>query len=258
MAHNHSHTGDEPKVFPELSRRSVLKLAGVAGAAGTLGVAGTGEVGAVPVDKGDIDKQDAIDGIEYDLEHPRVVATPETLQRARENAKKTEWGAAIRDAVVERTETMPAWMLGLYFDGETPYPEETWVEMSHEKIRSLAPIAAPDGEIYHAFPYPQYRTLSAGVVCPIDGSPLTIDSYEDPGHVHCHEQGHVFPDETYDGISIEDDGDGWVVPETVPDDWAASEHVGQRFYFVAEWNGWIFRMMENTSVMLAYASPVNA
>ena len=253
MTHNHSHASGESTFSSKLSRRSVLKLAGAVGAAGTLGVTGTGPAGAVPVGADDIDKQDAIDAIEYDIEHPRVNATPETLQRARENAENTAWGAAIRDAVVERAETMPAWMLGLYFDGETSYPEETWLELSDEMIRSLAPITAPDGDVYHAFPYPKYRTLDAGVVCPIDGSPLTIDSYDDPGHVHCHEQGHVFPDETYDGIAIEDDGDGWDVPDDVPDDWAASDYVGETFYFVAEWNGWLFRMMENSALMFAYA-----
>lgn len=232
--------------YRSVPRRTVLKGIAAMSAAAFVGSEGAF---AVPVDTDDITKQDALDSIDYDLEHPRAELTPEMVETAKWNAENTEWGAITRDAIVERAETMPGWQLNLYFDGDY---DASFVEMSEAEITNLQPIQAPDGKYYYGFPFRKWLDVSNGNVCPIDGSPLVNPSFTEPGHWECEEHGHMLPG-THDGIEIVDEGDGWVVPPDVPDDWAASNYVGDRFYIVAKWNGWMARLMYDAVLSLAYA-----
>jgi hypothetical protein len=230
-----------------INRRNFLRLTGAAGAAGALGVTATGSAAAVPSEKSDITEQEALDGIEYDLEHPRVNTTPEELETARWNVENTQWGQDLLENLTELTDSMPRFLFDLYYDGDEIPTATPFVEMSQEKIRELAPIIAPDDTMYVGFPWPDYHgKLANGNVSPIDGSPLRFAGTDKPGKM-MDAEGREFPG-THDGVEITDDGDGWVAdPAEVPDDWAASDlDEPTTFWFVAKYNGWISRTMLNT------------
>ena len=238
----------------ELSRRTFLRATGTAGAVGALGVGGIGEVGAVPTTPGDITKQAALDSIDYDLEHPRVFQTSTEVELARKNVENTAWGRELLSNLLAVADNMP-----LETDdhiGETAFPlpddARPFADLTPEKLYEMAPIPTAEGEFLWAFPFHgNNATVGRGTACPIDGTPLTMSSFDARGEVVC-DAGHVFPG-THDGIEITDDGSGWVVPEGVPDDWAAADHVGERFYFTAVYNGRVMRMIRSTNMAMAYA-----
>jgi len=215
-----------------LSRRSFMKAAGVAGAAAGLGL-NINPVGAVPTEKDDITKEEALDDIEYGLEHPRVYHSPEDVEVARTNAEETEWGQQMKESVIDTARRWP------------------FVEMSEEELRSLAPVVAPDGNSY----YTSWTdgSFQEGTASPVDGSQLHIE-YDKPGKV-VDESGNVFPGEV-DGVTIEDDGSGATIdPAEVPDGWAITSEFDepQEFWFVAKYNGLIGNDFTRVSKPAGYA-----
>jgi len=192
----------------------------------------------LPTQKSDIKKPEAVEAIDYSLEHPRVYHFPEELKRARRNIKNTEWGKEVRDDIVRRAEHRPR--------GH----RQRYIQMTEAELMKLRPITSPDEVTYFAFPFHQAEALRYGNVCPIDATPLDIN-LDRPGKVHC-QKDHVLPG-THDGVTIRDDGRGWVARD-VPEDWAAAEApTNTRFWFVATWNGWTVRRMEYSVEPLAYA-----
>jgi hypothetical protein len=196
-----------------------MKAAGAAGATAALGISAD-PVGAVPVEEDDITQEEALESIEYGLEHPRVFHAPEDVEVARTNAEETEWGQQMKESVIDTARRWP------------------FVEMSEEELRSLAPVVAPDGNSYYASAS-EDGVLRKGNVSPVDGSDLHVE-YDKPGKV-VDENGNVFPGEV-DGVTVEDEGDGVMIdPAKVPDDWAAAGELDEptRFWFVAKYNGLI-------------------
>ena len=304
MASNrHTDPRDEPEgsdcptwttggIVPDIDRRAFMKTTGLT-ALGTLGVGsgGTGVAGAttqegtVPVDQEDITREEVMEAVDLDLEHPRVFRQPEDVELARRNANNTEWGEAIKEQVLEIANNMPLGTENVASGSayDFPVPEE-WVpnrgtdhprnvespedagvrpfmEMDDEQISALELYPEEDGQYrgldreYH-FSWPfqgwAWNSLENGVGCPIDGSELTLRGFDHPGDVMCLERGHVFP-ETHDGVEVTDDGGGWVVPEDVPEDWAATDHVGERIWFRAVYNGRVARVIRSSIPSIAYA-----
>jgi len=175
-------------------------------------------VEGVPVEESDITKQQALDSVEYGLEHPRVYHSTDEVAVARDNAENTEWGARLKKKVIGLTEDYP------------------FKEMSREELFAARPVVAPDGKSYYTMPFG--GNLSKGSKSPVDGSELTMVGWDQPGVVK-DDSGNVFPG-TVDGVDLSDDGSGVEVdPADVPDDWAASEELDepQTFWFVAKYNG---------------------
>lgn len=229
----------------------------------------------VPVDKSDVPPTEIRNSVDLSLAHPRVFRDPADVDRARRNARETDWGAALLDDVIELAESVPLGTAAA--DGterkrsETafplPAPDQRVAEPHHPRedqgvwpfmtlqeseLRELALVPDAAGEYYFSFPYHgEYQTLQNGTASPIDGSPLHFTGFDEPGTV-MDESGHVFPGE-HDGIEIRDDGDGWVVPPDVPADWAAADQVGDRFWFRAVYNGRMARLIRSSVSAIAYA-----
>ena len=221
-----------------IGRRRFLQLAGVAGVGGALGVStaspATAAVEGVPVEESDITAEEALESIEYDLEHPRVYHAPEDVAVARSNAENTAWGQRMKESVVETARRWP------------------FVEMTAEDLYSLAPVSAPDGTTYFASA-DEGGVVMEGNASPVDGSDLHVE-YDNPGHV-VDENGNVFPGEV-DGVTLDDDGDGVMIdPEEVPNDWRAAEVLDEpvRFWFVAKYNGLIADDFTRVCEPLAYS-----
>lgn len=277
---NESRTAETFRSRFDLSRRSFLQTTGVSAAA-ALGLSAgpaTAAGDGVPVYREDISREDVMESVDLDLEHPRVFRQPEDVATARWNAENTEWGREITSQIVEIANNMPLGSEHTAADYayDFPVPEE-WVpnrgtdhpredtgmwpfmEMSEAEISALELVPEEDGQFrgldreYHfAWPFHGgWASLDTGVVCPIDGSVLTIRGFDHPGETMC-DHGHVFPGE-YDDVEIHDDGGGWEVPEDVPDHWAASDHVGETFWFKAVYNGRIARVIRSSIGAIAYA-----
>ncbi|MWG33831.1 heparinase II/III family protein [Halomarina oriensis] len=218
---SHGQRGVSRSVLPDLTRRRFTKFLGAAGAAGAVGSWNTpvaAQSAGVPVEESDITKQQALDSVEYGLEHPRVYHAADEVSVARDNAENTEWGARLKEQVVALT---------------TDYP---FKEMSREELFAARPVVAPDGQSYYTMPFG--GNLLKGSMSPVDGSELKLAGWDRPGEV-VDDSGNVFPG-TVDGVDLNDDGSGVEVdPEEVPDDWAAAEELDepQTFWFIAKYNG---------------------
>ncbi len=248
IGNNHTGRDDRPPRARDssdrsgLERRDILRLAGIVGTGGVLGLSSIDSAAAVPTDRDDVSKQDVLDDINYGLEHPRVMTTPEQVKNARWNAQNTEWGADLLNSLQELADYMPKFLFELYYDPDY-IPSKPFVEMSDEEITGLAPIVGPSGRALYDLPWPDSGTLPNGTASPVDGSDLVPVGMETPGKVKDGE-GRVFPG-THDGVKVADEGDGWIVPEDVPDAWAAADYVGETFYPVGVYNAWIVRVMLN-------------
>lgn len=275
------------RLMSDFPRRTFLKGTGVT-ALGLLAGSGTASAsnhgGSVPVDQEDISREEVMASVNLDLEHPRVFRQPEDVEVARWNVANTDWGAEIKDQVLEIANNMPlgsgATAADYAFDFPVPEewvpnrgtdhprdvqsPEEAgmwpFMEMDNEEISALQLYPEENGQYrglereYH-FSWPfqgSYISMENGVACPIDGSELTLRGFDHPGDVMCLEHGHVFP-ETHDGVEIIDDGGGWIIPDDVPDDWAAADYVGDPIWFRAIYNGRIARLIRSSLPAIAYA-----
>jgi hypothetical protein len=213
-----------------------MKAAGAAGATAALGISAD-PVAAVPVEEDDITKEDALDDIEYGLEHPRVYHSPDELEVARRNVESTDWGSQLEENVLETANIRP------------------FVEMDNDTVAAARPVVAPDGNSYYSWPFGS-GDLEKGTKSPVDGSELSIAGYDQPGEV-VDESGNVFPG-TVDGVELDDEGDGVVVdPDEVPSDWAAADlDEPTTFHLVARYNGIIAKNFSRASEPIAYAYAV--
>jgi hypothetical protein len=276
-----------------LDRRTFMQSTGIT-ALGAVGLASGGsgstvgartQEGTVPVEQSDIEREEVIDAVDLDLEHPRVFRQPSDVEVARRNVEETEWGAVIKDQIVELAGNMPLGSEKTKADYayDFPVPEEwvpnrgtehprdvqtadeagmwSFMDMDEEEISALQMYPEEDGQYrglereYHfAWPFQGWdtNTLENGVGCPIDGSELTLRGFDHPGDVMCVDHGHVFP-ETHDGVDVTDDGGGWVVPDDVPEDWAVVDTDVERIWFRAVYNGRIARVIRSSIPSIAYA-----
>lgn len=116
----------------------------------------------------------------------------------------------------------PGWAQHVSNDIVTSLQSQPWFAMTDAQLLSHIPSTG------------SYYTYMATNVCP-DGTSMTPIGWSQPGKVRCG-SGAIMPD-----ASHPDDGTGW------------ADAQGNKYYFVARWNGFVLQEIEKALPNLAYA-----